>query len=163
MWTALSCWEKYTYLAFFRDKCTFCLSLLTAWSVLRFVICRCINMQYTEVAISACIVYIYNDLGAAKHFIVHMWQYILWAIHMHSVITSNKSCHKCVFILNICLSGTNALAQRNMFNVQPSTEKFQMLLKISMLLSSTKINLIQYIHRNIHSLLHWSSASLKYL
>lgn len=82
---------------------------------------------------------------------------------MHSVITSNKSCHKCVFILNICLSGTNALAQRNMFNVQPSTEKFQMLLKISMLLSSTKINLIQYIHRNIHSLLHWSSASLKYL
>lgn len=161
MWAALSCWEKYTYLAFFRDMCTFCLSFLTGWCVLRFVICRCINMQSTERAISACIVYIYNDLGVVIYFIVRMWQYILWAIHMHSVITSNTSCHKCIFILNICLPGTNALAQRNMLNMQQSTEKFQTLFKIFILLSSTKINLIQCIHRKIHSLLHWSSASLK--
>lgn len=46
---------------------------------------------------------------------------------MHSVITSNTSCHKFIFMLNICLPGTNALAQRNMFSMHPSTEKFQIL------------------------------------
>lgn len=166
VWTTLSCWKKYTYLAFFHDVCTFCLSLLTSrevWCVLRYVVRRCINIQSTEVAISACVVYIYNDFGVVTYFIVHMWQYILWAIHTHSVITCNTSCHVCIFILNICLPGTSALAQRNMFKMQPSTEKFLTLLKFSMLLSSTEINLIQCIHSKMHSLLHWSPASLKWI
>lgn len=105
--------------------CTFCLSFLTGWCVLRFVICRCLNMQSTEVAISACTVYIYNDLGVVICFIVRMWQYILRAIHMYSVITSNTSWHKCIFILNICLPGTNALAQRNMFKCSQVLKDFR--------------------------------------
>lgn len=81
-----------------------------------------------------------------------MWQYILCAVQMHYMITQNS--HIFVYTLNVCIPCTNASAERNMLKLQSSTQRFEALvLKLSMLLSSIKINIIQHIQSKVCSVI----------